>query len=69
MEAQVEWLEDDAPSLSWCHSCQHRNGLTCSAYPEGVPYRWLHGYDKHDTIQDDQTGKAVFKPAVTAELV
>ena len=61
MEAKIEWLEEDAPSLSCCHECRFRSGITCSAYPSGVPYRWLHGFGKHSAVQDDQVGTLTFQ--------
>ncbi|RIV25101.1 hypothetical protein DYU11_07215 [Fibrisoma montanum] len=56
-----EWLEPLTPSLSACAFCQHwRADASCSAYPDGIPDRWLFSEAVHDQVEADQLSTVVF---------
>lgn len=47
---------------SKCSICSHFNviGLCCSAYPSGIPKRYLSGEETHTKIDKKQIGNYVF---------
>lgn len=60
-ENGIDWMEDSLPSLSMCAECKHQQIMaTCSAYPAGIPDRWLFTVEVHTQIEPDQQGTAVF---------
>ena len=42
-------LNDEAPFLPLCNNCRHRfdDGITCEAFPEGIPMGVLTGQLDH----------------------
>ncbi len=55
-------FEHYRPYTSKCGVCKHFDSvkLSCEAYPEGIPKRFLSGEKVHLTVQRDQTGTKVF---------
>ena len=47
---------------SQCTFCKHliKDGLICSAFPEGIPDDLLAGEAKHDNVISGQVGNTVF---------
>lgn len=54
-------FDDYRPYTSKCGICEHFDSvtLTCKAYPEVIPKRFLSGEKVHLTVQRDQTGNTV----------
>ena len=49
------WGEGD---LEWsqCVSCKHKTGLTCKAFPEGIPKEMLRNQFDHRNPHPDDNG-------------
>jgi hypothetical protein len=58
----------DQPTLPGCENCQHYKGLTCDAFPEGIPVDVLSGDEPHfDPLPGDNGIQ--YEPPEGSELV
>lgn len=62
MEEQIIDGRELAMYRSQCTFCRHlvKEGLTCIAFPKGIPDNLLEGEVKHDAIIAGQVGNTVF---------
>lgn len=65
VDKTVNIIDDRHEYLSYrslCMRCKYfdPSGLSCQAFPDGIPVKYLSGEADHTEIDPDQAGDAVF---------
>ena len=61
-------LKDNTPII--CSLCKHRNGeggLTCKAFPNGIPIGVVNGEVLHDKKLPNQDNDIIFEPNIVVK--
>lgn len=52
----------------YCLRCAHyKLGMTCPAFPDGIPAEIVAGLEPHDSVREDQEGELTFEPVEPEE--